>query len=87
MHDRVPSFPRKAGKRVVKTTLGHGVYSAELFFDPKTDPPIYHYIVTRKDSAEILAWGQALSKAEAELLAMETMQEMSNGKSTAQGWT
>jgi hypothetical protein len=77
---RVPiQFPGSGRKSLVKTTLQRGGFTAELYLDRKSSPPIYHYVVTRKDSAEIIAWGQVLSKAEAEAQALETMDELAKG--------
>jgi hypothetical protein len=63
--------PRRGGPTLVKRTLTLGNHSAELYADNRTSPPLYHYIVTLKDSADIIAWGQTGSAAEAERGALD----------------
>jgi hypothetical protein len=63
--------PKKRGSTLVKRTLTIGNHSAELYADSRTNPPLYHYIVTLKDSADIIAWGQTSSAAEAERGALD----------------
>ena len=38
-----------------------GDYVAEITVNRKSVPPLFHYIVTKKDSPEILEWGQTVS--------------------------
>ena len=64
---------------MVKTALTRGGFTAELFFDRKGDPPIYHYIITSVGSPQILAWGQLMSKAEAEAEVRETIDQLAAG--------
>ena len=64
-------LPRKGGTTLVKRTLAVGDYQAELYSDSRTNPPLYHYIITPHDSADIIAWGQTSSAAEAERGALE----------------
>jgi hypothetical protein len=33
-------------------------FAADIFHNPQIDPPTWHFIVTRVQSAEILYWGQ-----------------------------
>ncbi|MCU1308448.1 MAG: hypothetical protein JWN45_3143 [Acidobacteriaceae bacterium] len=63
--------PKNGGTTLVKRTLTLGNHSAELYADSRTNPPLYHYIVTHKDSADIIAWGQTSSAAEAERGALD----------------
>ena len=71
---------------MVKRTICHGRYQADLYVDPKLHPPIYHYIITRAGEAEVLMWGQENSVEEAEDAALSWMQDMSGeSKSTVAG--
>ncbi|MCU1287427.1 MAG: hypothetical protein JWO13_3777 [Acidobacteriales bacterium] len=62
---------KKEGTTLVKRTLSAGNHLAELYSDRRTNPPLYHYIVTQKDSADIIAWGQTATAAEAERGALD----------------
>jgi hypothetical protein len=62
---------KQEGTTLVKRTLAVGNHLAELYSDRRTDPPLYHYIVTPKDSADIIAWGQTTTAAEAERGALD----------------
>jgi hypothetical protein len=70
--------PRTGGTTLVKRTLTLGNHSAELYADTRTNPPLYHYIVTLKDSADIIAWGQTNSAAEAERGALDFIHSRSD---------
>ena len=54
---------------------GRNVYAPEFYLAPPFGltiyTPLYHYIVTLKDSADIIAWGQTNSAAEAERGALD----------------
>jgi len=76
--------PGKRGTTLVKRTLTLGNHSAELYADSRTNPPLYHYIVTLKDSADIIAWGQTSSAAEAERGALDFINGL-NGESAKAG--
>jgi hypothetical protein len=39
----------------------HGDYEAEITVNRKSHPVLFHYLVTKKDSPEILEWGQTVS--------------------------
>ncbi|MCU1310664.1 MAG: hypothetical protein JWO20_1789 [Candidatus Angelobacter sp.] len=69
--------PKQRGTTLVKRTLTIGNHSAELYSDSRTNPPLYHYIVTLKDSADIIAWGQTSSAAEAERGALDFIHGLS----------
>lgn len=53
--------------------ISQGDYEAEITVNRKSHPVLFHYLVTKKDSPEILEWGQtvsvhaALSKAKSAL--------------------
>ena len=68
---KIAILPKSGGQTLVKRTLTVGDYLAELYADSRTNPPLYHYIVTPKDSADIVAWGQETSAANAERAAMD----------------
>lgn len=72
---------------VVKRTLSSGGFEADIYLDCSTDSPIYHYIVTQKDSARILAWGQEKTAYDAERGAMDTMHELYQRNLAASGAT
>lgn len=44
--------------------------------DPSSDPPVVHYVVSRKGETEILAWGQESSMEAAQRAAMDAMHDM-----------
>jgi hypothetical protein len=69
-------FPKAKAKSLTKRTLAVGDYLAELYVDARSVPPLYHYIVTRKDSAEILGWGQERSVEAAERSALDKIADM-----------
>jgi hypothetical protein len=71
-------IPTKGGSTLVKRTLTLGNHSAELYADNRSNPPLYHYIVTLKDSADIIAWGQTNSAAEAERGALDFIHGLSD---------
>jgi hypothetical protein len=39
----------------------HGDFIAEITVNGKSNPVLFHYVVTRKDAAAILEWGQTMS--------------------------
>ena len=61
---------------MVKRTLASGGYEAEFFTDQWADPPLVHYIVTKKGETDILAWGQESTMHDAERVAMECMHDL-----------
>jgi capsule polysaccharide export protein KpsC/LpsZ len=69
---------------VIKRTLAVGDYLAELYVDTRSVPPLYHYIVTSKNSAAILGWGQERSAENAERSALEKIADL-NEKSSRVG--
>ena len=83
--NKILEFPRAEEKPVVKRTLSHGDYEAEFYVDPKLNPPIYHFIVTRRGAAEIVMWGQELTMTAAEHSALDWMYEMTQRSKAAAG--
>jgi hypothetical protein len=63
---------------LVKKTLAIGEYLAEMYVDSRSTPAVYHYIVTRKDSAEIISWGQEFSAETAERSALDTILQLNS---------
>jgi len=54
-------FPRVAASNTITDTISDGLFFADLFCNQKIQPTVYHYIITRKGSSEILDWGQGFS--------------------------
>jgi hypothetical protein len=50
----------------MSTRLELGSFVVEFFIDRKSKPETFHYIVMRKGSRDIEAWGQAASQQECE---------------------
>ena len=67
-----PNFLTWKLNHVPKVQLLHGDLKAE-FYKSKSDPPIFHYIITKQGSATIIAWSQCRSLAECQTQAAETM--------------
>ena len=55
------TFNREAALSSIAETIEEGSYFADLFENQKVTPPVYHYIITRRGSTEILDWGQGFS--------------------------
>jgi hypothetical protein len=79
---RILEFRRKR-KKVIKRTLASGGYEADFYADTTSNPPIYHYIVTKRGDADILAWGQERSAHAAERAAMDCMHDLYQRSSAA----
>ena len=71
-------LPKKTGTTLVKRTLTVGDYQAELYSDSRTDPALYHYIISPPDSTDIIAWGQTNTAAEAERGALDFIHGLSD---------
>lgn len=63
-----------------KKQLSHNGYVADFFVNAKYDPPVYHYIITSKESPEIVSWGQERSMDAAEAEALRCMKEFTARK-------
>ena len=59
----------RKGRRGVYSTFEINGYVADIIVDSKTDPPIYHWIIQRSGSADVLFWGQEHTFDEAEAAA------------------
>lgn len=66
---------------MVTRTFRVGNYQADLYVDAKAAPPLCHFVVTRQDSPEIVAWGQERSLEAAEQSARDAMGYMADGDS------
>jgi hypothetical protein len=81
MQDKKKVLPFRASKRRRRTKskaasrIVHGNYVAE-FFVSKDAPRVYHHIICKKGSPEILSLGQCRSAAEAERDARETLRSL-----------
>jgi hypothetical protein len=62
---------------MVKRTIAIGDHIADLYCQSNGDPQLFHYIITRQNSAEILAWGQEYSAEAAERAALERVSALS----------
>lgn len=63
--DNVVEFHRRSAGSAVKQTLASRTHVADIVSNESVTPPVFHFIVTRKDSPEIIYWGQASSHDEA----------------------
>jgi hypothetical protein len=63
------------------TKILHGDYVAH-FFTSKGVPPVYHAVVTKQGSREIVSWCQCQTAQQCEDNALETMRQMTGAKST-----
>jgi len=63
---RVLQFHRAAARTKAVAIIESNDHSADIFHNPEIHPPTWHYIITRRDSSEILYWGQERSLEAAE---------------------
>ncbi|HUQ49910.1 MAG TPA: hypothetical protein VM056_04270 [Terriglobales bacterium] len=72
-------IPFPSGRQnLVKRTMACGGFEADFFVDTKCQAALYHFIITRKGMAEIVAWGQERSMEEAERAALNAMDYISD---------
>lgn len=57
------------------TRLISGNFVADILVNRENDPPVYHWVVQRIGSADVVAWGQESSFEEAQRFAQECMVE------------
>jgi hypothetical protein len=57
-----------------RLTIGH--YIADILVDPRSYATVYHWIIQRIGSAEIIAWSQERSFEEAERAARERLRNL-----------
>lgn len=75
--NNILEFSTGANKVHPKRTLEVQGFVAEFFVNEKSDPPVYHYVVMRKGSIEILGWGQEHTAEAAERMARDCMEMLS----------
>ena len=80
---KVLEFSTGANRVQPKKILEAHGFRSEFFVNEKTDPPVYHYVVLRPGSVEILAWGQERTAEAAESMARDCMRTLSHRTSTA----
>jgi hypothetical protein len=51
-------------------------FFADILYDGRTQPPVYHYIVQREGSNEILHWSQESSEERAVEAARQELQRL-----------
>lgn len=61
----VVQFNRQSASSAVRQTLASRTHLADVVSNEAATPPIFHFIITRKDSPAIIYWGQAASYDEA----------------------
>lgn len=76
------TLPIAKGPRLVTDSnkvrkLVQGDYIAEVSFSRNSTPQLFHYLVVKKDSPEILEWGQAISVHAAVAKAKSALQRRS----------
>jgi hypothetical protein len=71
----VPS-PERQESKPPNTRLTMGNYIADILVDPRSYATVYHWIIQRIGSAEIIAWSQASSFEDAEQAAMEYLRNL-----------
>lgn len=64
------------------TRLAIGNYIADILVDPRSYATVYHWIVQRLGSAEIIAWSQENSFEDAEEAARECLRNLTQSKAS-----
>lgn len=75
--NNVLEFRTKVDRVQPKRTLEAHGFIAEFFVNEKTEAPVYHYVVMKKGSVEILGWGQERTFESAERMATNCMEMLS----------
>jgi len=70
-------FGTRADHVQQKRTLDIHGFIAEFFTNSEVDPPVYHYVVMRRGSVEILGWGQENTPGSAERMARNCIEMLS----------
>ena len=65
------------------TRITSGEFTGDIVVDRKTDPPIFHSIIQKAGSSEIVLWSQANSFEEAEVQTQELVTELSRANPAA----
>ncbi len=58
---RALQFNREAALSSIVETIEDDLYIADLFENSRVQPALYHFIITRRGSSEVIEWGQAFS--------------------------
>ena len=61
----VVEFNRQSAASAVKRTLTSRTHTADIIANENVEPAVFHFIITGKDSPEIVYWGQTQDFAEA----------------------
>ena len=70
---RLVTLPPKQEPKPPNTRLTIGNYIADILVDPRSYATVYHWIIQRIGSAEIIAWSQESSFENAEEAARECL--------------
>jgi hypothetical protein len=74
---KILNFRTEARRVEGKRTLEADGFVADIFVNEQVDPPVHHYVVMKKGSIEILAWGQERSAEVADRAARDCMTSLS----------
>lgn len=58
---RALQFNREVALSSIAETIEDDLYAADLFENKQVQPALYHFIITRRGSSEVIEWGQAFS--------------------------
>jgi len=73
---RLVPRPERQEPKPSNTRLTVGNYLADILIDPRSDATVYHWIIQRMGSAEIIAWSQESSFEAAEQAAREYLRNL-----------
>ena len=68
--------PERQESKPPNTRLTIGNYIADILVDPRSYATVYHWIIQRIGSAEIIAWSQESSFEDAEQVARERLRNL-----------
>ncbi len=78
---RMKTTPSSKGVPVARIVRGSHV--AEIISDPGSQPPVYHCVISDRQSGEIVAWSQSHDLGTAEMAAEDYLREMMGGSRAA----
>lgn len=58
----------------IQARLTHQGFFADIIYNDRVDPPIYHWVVQREGDPEVLAWGTDRTREGADAAARRTME-------------
>jgi hypothetical protein len=76
MHDPKSLAAKKAPEKPPNTRITHQGFIADILVNSIAVPPIYHWVVQRQGSAEIIYWGQEVSFEQAKEQATLTIHRL-----------